>query len=250
LFRPADFVYKPGLVTVTTNARVPGGRESRTAPREVRLVRRLYVGMVVAAALAAVLVGCGTGRQTAMTRGQQLFKTCAPCHGEDGAGDLELRTPAIAGLPDWYIRAELHKFAHDIRGAHPDDSEGHRMRPMARSLYHPGDVEAVSAYVSGLPRVLRKNVLSGNVEAGKTNYTMSCIACHGPDGAGNMAVGAPPIAQQADWYLVVQLKKFKSGMRGMNPDDTTGTQMHAMSLIMQDTTAMHDVVAYVKTLAR
>lgn len=216
---------------------------------ELRL-RTLYVGTIAAALLWGLIAGCGVGRETVATRGRELFRTCVPCHGTDGGGLLALRTPGIAGLPDWYIRQELHRFATNLRGAHPDDAEGHRMRPMARSLYHPGDVEAVSAYVSGLPRVLRKNVLSGNVEAGKTNYTMSCIACHGPDGAGNMAVGAPPIAQQADWYLVVQLKKFKSGMRGMNPDDTTGTQMHAMSLIMQDTTAMHDVVAYVKTLAR
>jgi cytochrome c553 len=208
------------------------------------------IAMVVVAAIWAVIAGCGVGRMSAEERGRELFRTCAPCHGADGGGLLALRTPGIAGLPDWYIRQELHRFATNLRGAHPDDTEGHRMRPMARSLYRPGDVEAVSAYVSRLPRVLRNNVLTGNVDAGKTNYTMSCIACHGPDGSGNMAVGAPPIAQQSDWYLVVQLKKFKSGMRGMNPDDTTGTQMHAMSLIMQDTTAMHDVVAYVKTLAR
>jgi cytochrome c553 len=213
------------------------------------LLRRLYVGMVVSAAVAVALVGCGMGRQTAMTRGQQLFKTCAPCHGEDGAGDLELRTPAIAGLPDWYIRAELHKFAHDIRGAHPDDGEGHRMRPMARSLYREEDLETVAAYVAGLPRPSVKPITSGNATNGQTTYSTICVACHGADGNGNIAVAAPPIAHQADWYLMVQLEKFKTGMRGVNADDTTGAQMRAMSMTLQDTTAMHDVVAYIKTLS-
>lgn len=214
------------------------------------MLRKAYVGTIAVTGMVAVLAGCGSGRQTAMTRGAQLFKTCAPCHGENGGGDLTLRTPAIAGLPDWYLRTELRKFAHDVRGAHPDDAEGHRMRPMARSLYRPGDIEAVAGYVSGLPRVPVKAMMSGNVTAGETQFTTVCIACHGPDGGGNIAVGAPPIATQADWYLVRQLEKFKSGMRGTNPDDTTGAQMRAMSLTLQDTTAMHDVVAYIKTLSR
>ncbi|MFI5370133.1 MAG: c-type cytochrome [Candidatus Eisenbacteria bacterium] len=212
-------------------------------------MRKVYGGAIAVTGLVALLVGCGSGRPVATSRGAQLFKTCAPCHGEDGGGSLTLRTPSIAGLPDWYLRAELHKFAHDVRGAHPDDSEGHRMRPMARSLYHPGDVEAVAAYVSGLPRVPVKPMLSGNVAAGQTQFTTVCVACHGPDGSGNIAVGAPPIAGQADWYLVSQLEKFKTGMRGVNPDDTTGAQMRAMSMTLQDTTAMHDVVAYIKTLS-
>ena len=241
-------MYKPGLANALTDARGTGEPGPRT-PREVSLLRRLYVGMVVIAAAAAVLAGCGTGQQTAMTRGQQLFKTCAPCHGEDGAGDLALRTPAIAGLPDWYIRAELRKFAHDIRGAHPDDSEGHRMRPMARSLYREADLEAVAAYVAGLPRPSLKPITPGNATNGQTTYSTVCIACHGPDGNGNIAVSAPPIAHQADWYLMGQLEKFKTGMRGVNPDDTTGAQMRAMSMTLQDTTAMHDVVAYIKTLS-
>lgn len=213
------------------------------------MLRNVYVGTIVGVGLAAVLAGCGTGQQTAATRGEQLFKTCVPCHGQDGGGNLALRAPAIAGLPDWYLRTELRKFAHDIRGAHPDDTEGHRMRPMARTLYHPGDLEAVAGYVSSLPAVPQQHVLSGNVEAGQAQFTAVCIACHGPDGKGNIAVGAPPLTQQADWYMVSQLKKFKSGMRGVHPDDTTGTQMRAMSMTLQDTTAMHDVVAYIKTLA-
>ena len=36
-----------------------------------------------------------------MARGEELFETGAPCHGETGAGNADIETPAIAGLPQW-----------------------------------------------------------------------------------------------------------------------------------------------------
>ena len=48
---------------------------------------------------------------------------------------------------------------------------------------------------------------------GKASY-MLCLACHGPDGAGNVALNSPAIASQESWYLETQLKNFKSGIRG------------------------------------
>ena len=211
-------------------------------------MRKAFIGLALLALVSAFVAGCGT--PTPAEHGAQLFKTCAPCHGNDGQGDLNLRTPAIAGLPDWYLTAELTKFQHDIRGAHPDDMEGHRMRPMARTLYQKGDVEAVVGYVSKMKSKWVPPVMTGgNVTAGQQRYATVCIACHGADGHGGQALGAPPIAQQADWYLQAQLKKFKTGMRGAHPDDKSGAMMRAMSSTLPDTLAMRDVVAYVKTLA-
>ena len=45
-----------------------------------------------------------------------------------------------------------------------------------------------------------------------------------------------------------QLKKFKAGIRGANPQDTNGNTMRAMSAIMVDEQMMKNVVAYVTTL--
>ncbi len=213
---------------------------------EAALARKAFIGLLVLALVSALAAGCGT--QSRAARGKSLFRTCVPCHGPDGTGDLTLRTPAIAGLPDWYLTAELTKFQNDIRGAHPDDMEGHRMRPMARTLYHPGDVDAVAEYVSKLKPVWQAPVQSGDPAAGEKRYMSLCIACHGPDGRGQVAMKAPPLANQADWYLVAQLEKFKTGMRGANPQDVTGSQMRAMSSTLPDTAAMHDVVAFVKSL--
>lgn len=166
-----------------------------------------------------------------------------------GQGNLVLRAPAIGGLPEWYISNELNKFQQNIRGAHPDDMEGHRMRPMARTLYHPGDLEAVASYVSKLPMAKVQPMMTGDVAAGQARYTTICIACHGPQAQGQQAMNAPPLSQQADWYLMAQLEKFKTGMRGAHPKDFTGGQMRAMSSTLQDTTAMRNVVAYIKTLS-
>ena len=219
-----------------------------TPDLEAALSRTVFVGLIALALVAAIVAGCGT--PTPAEHGAQLFKTCAPCHGEQGQGNVTLRTPAIAGLPGWYLTLELTKFQQDIRGAHPDDLEGARMRPMARTLYQKGDVEAVVGYVSKMKPVWVPPLMTGgNVAAGQQRYATVCIACHGADGKGGQALGAPPIAGQADWYLQAQLKKFKTGMRGAHPDDKSGSMMRAMSSTLQDTLAMRDVVAYVKTLA-
>jgi cytochrome c553 len=215
---------------------------------EVALLNKAYIALIAAAILSAVAAGCGT--QTAVQRGQQLYETCSPCHGADGTGNLALRAPAIAGLPQWYVTAQLTKFKSDIRGAHPDDMEGHRMRPMARSLTQKGDIEEVAAHVSKMTAVWQKpDFAMADTAAGGATFRNVCITCHGENAMGNEALGAPPLANQHDWYMVAQLRKFHSGMRGAHPDDVTGAQMRAMSMTLADSVAMHDVVSYVKTLS-
>ena len=223
----------------------PGGTPG---DMEDALLKNVSSFLVAGAVALAVMAGCGRPA-TKAALGASLFRTCTPCHGLEGGGDLALRTPQIAGLPEWYVARELDKFAHDVRGAHPDDMEGHRMRPMARTLYRPGDIEAVAAFVSALPaRATPPSYSGANVADGQTRYSTICVACHMPDGAGNVATGAPRLLGQWDWYMVAQLQKFHSGMRGANPSDTMGQQMRAMSLTLEDSTAMHNVVAYIKTL--
>ena len=64
-----------------------------------------------------------------------------------------------------------------------------------------------------------------------------------------LALKAPKLTGQADWYLLAQLHKFKSGARGAHKDDATGAQMRAMASTLVDDQAMLDVVAYVRTLS-
>ena len=181
-----------------------------------------------------------------MERGAELFETCAPCHGDAGVGNPDIAAPAIAGLPQWYVEDQLRGFQDEYRGDHAEDLPGLRMRPMAVSLTRDGDVESVSQYVASLDAVYPASTLHGNAGAGGSSYVV-CVACHGEDGLGNPDLHAPPIVQLDDWYLLNQLRNFKSGARGARPDDTWGQTMRVNSLALTEE-AMQDVIAYVQTL--
>ncbi|WP_065257342.1 c-type cytochrome [Pseudomonas bananamidigenes] len=62
----------------------------------------------------------------------------------------------------------------------------------------------------------------------------TCVACHGADGQGNPALGAPRLAGQQAVYLETQLQNFKSGRRGYDVRDTHGTQMRAIASPLSD----------------
>lgn len=181
-----------------------------------------------------------------MERGAELFETCVPCHGEAGIGDVDIAAPAIAGLPQWYVEEQLRGFQNEYRGDHADDLPGLRMRPMALSLTRDGDVESVSQYVASLDPVFPESTLHGNAGAGAASYQV-CVACHGEDGLGNQDLHAPPIVRLDDWYLLNQLRNFKSGARGARDGDVWGQTMRVNSLALTDQ-AMQDVIAYVQTL--
>lgn len=182
--------------------------------------------------------------------GNELFAACVSCHGENGTGNATIAAPNIAGLPAWYVEAQLVKYRSGIRGNHPDDLEGLRMRPMSRQLMDEAEVKSVSAYVASLtPVKATGSVEGGNASAGAGSYA-TCLACHGDKGQGNQQLNAPPLAGQYDWYLLNQLKKFKAGVRGANPLDVTGGQMRPMSMTLPDEQAMKNVVAHISTFTR
>jgi cytochrome c553 len=200
--------------------------------------------------LVMTLSGCRPDGATPTQPGKALYAACQNCHGLDGAGNTKLAAPAIAGLPQWYVERQLDKFRTGIRGAHPDDLEGLRMRPMSRQMKTEDEVRAVAAYVAAMPKkVADPSVEGGDAAAGAASYAV-CLACHGADGKGNQQMNAPPLVGQHDWYLVAQLKKFKGGLRGANPKDITGGQMRPMSMTLADEQAMKNVVAHIQTLGK
>lgn len=202
----------------------------------------VVVSMVVGA-------GCSTAPVPPEERGADLFVDyCAPCHQDAATGDHDIGAPAIAGLPEWYILEQLHKYRDGRRGAHRDDAEGLRMRPMSRTLESDADVELVAAYVSSLPMSRPAATLAaGDADAGAKSYA-TCAACHGPDAKGNEQLHAPPLIVQQDWYLQRQLGKFKAGVRGVNPKDLYGNQMRPMAATLVDDKAVTDVVTHIQTL--
>ena len=211
------------------------------------MLRLPIFGKALLPLLLVATVACdATPPPVGLERGAELFETCAPCHGDAGVGKVDIAAPAIAGLPQWYVEDQLRGFQNEYRGDHADDLPGMRMRPMAVSLTREGDVESVAQYVASLEPVYPQSTLHGDAGAGAASYVV-CVACHGEDGLGNKDLHAPPIVQLDDWYLLTQLRNFKSGARGARTDDIWGQTMRVNSLALTDK-GMQDVIAYVQTL--
>lgn len=83
--------------------------------------------------------------------------------------------------------------------------------------------------------------------AGKAAY-MICSTCHGNEGEGNVALNAPALAGQEDWYLKRQINNFKNGVRGTHADDLYGMQMRPMAMTLTDDAKIDEVVAYITSL--
>jgi cytochrome c oxidase subunit 2 len=150
-------------------------------------------------------------------------------------------------MSTWYIEQELGKFESGARGMNFEDAEGMHMQPMALSLVSDDDVKAVSRYAAGLPRPKLVSPLDGDAKAGEALYA-TCMPCHGANGEGNEGLKSPPVAGVEDWYLATELRKFKTGVRGTNPEDQEGALMHNMAATLADEKAIRDVVAYMGTL--
>lgn len=185
-----------------------------------------------------------------LEKGESLFALCGQCHGANGGGNAEVLAPGIAGLPAWYVEAQLVKFKSGMRGLHAQDTGGLRMYPMSRWLQNEEEQKAVSAYVASLPAVSPDATLAqaGDPAKGQAYYAV-CSACHGPDGGGNQGMGAPPLAGLNDWYLLSSIQKYKKRIRGSLPGDALGLAMIGMVATLPDEAAVLDVIAHIQTLS-
>jgi cytochrome c553 len=83
-------------------------------------------------------------------------------------------------------------------------------------------------------------------DRGKAYFT-TCIACHGVESEGNVAMHAPNLTVQGVDYLVRQLRHFRTEVRG-GVKDFYGWQMNGRAKALPGDRAVRDVVAYIETL--
>jgi cytochrome c oxidase cbb3-type subunit 3 len=125
----------------------------------------------------------------ARAMGERLFLNyCAQCHGSDAHGGRGF--PNLADK-DWLYGGDPEKIRESITNG--------RMGVMPALGPGLGEekVKDVVAYVrslSGLPNDSLK------AQLGKDVFMQNCAACHGPDGKGNQAIGAPNLTDQIWLY--------------------------------------------------
>lgn len=161
-------------------------------------------------------------------------QVCAACHGPDGNSPTPVN-PSLAGMPAEYISTQLAHFKAGIR-VNPI------MQGMAAPL-SPADMRALGIHFSQQrPKGLAAKDAQ-LVQAGQKLYrggdaassVPACAACHSPDGAG-IPKNYPRLAGQHPDYVYAQLKAFKAGERGMDPEgkDANGRVMATIASRMSD----------------
>ncbi len=83
--------------------------------------------------------------------GEQVYQSCAACHGAQGQGNETMNGPALAGQNDWYLVTQLENFRDGYRGYDSEDTTGNQMRVMAENLSDE-DITNVVAYINTLGR--------------------------------------------------------------------------------------------------
>jgi cytochrome c553 len=100
---------------------------------------------------------------------------------------------------------------------------------------------------AGVILALATGVQAAGMSEGEKAYG-SCVACHGANAEGNVALGAPVLAGQHEAYLVRQLNNFKTGLRGADAGDVRGMQMRGMAAVLGDDATVGAVAAYLAGL--
>lgn len=171
--------------------------------------------------------------------GAEIFQSCRLCH---GAREMQ-RGPILDGLPGWYVAAQLKKLKNGVRGANPENRSAFLMASTMSALRSEKEIERVAEWISGLLPQNHLKTVRGDVEHGKTVY-QTCIPCHGEKGEGKIEQNSPPLNILEDWYLLDQLRKFKTSWRGGNPRDVEGRIMR-QTLASLDEKDFLDVVRYI-----
>ena len=121
----------------------------------------------------------------AMAIGERLFaNNCAQCHGADARGSKGFPNLTDA---DWLYGGAPEKIVETINGGRQGN-----MPPMAAAVGSAEDVKNVANYVLSLSGSPHNAVAA---ELGKAKFAV-CAACHGPDGKGNQALGAPNLTDK------------------------------------------------------
>lgn len=121
----------------------------------------------------------------AMSTAKNLFAlNCSSCHGSDARGAKDF--PNLTDQ-DWLWGGSEQTIYQTIANGRDN------AMPAWGPILHTDGVEEVLAYVLSLSgrESTSSSASADAIAAGKVRFAAICAACHGPDGKGNQALGAP-----------------------------------------------------------
>ena len=121
--------------------------------------------------------------------GERLFLTyCSPCHGSDAGGGR-----AFPNLRDhdWLYGGEPENIVTSITGGRMG------VMPAFGPVLGEEGVRDAAAYVRSLSQLPHDSL---KAQLGKPMFLQNCAACHGADGKGNQAIGAPNLTDNIWLY--------------------------------------------------
>jgi len=160
----------------------------------------------------------------AMGIGERLFgNNCAQCHGSDARGSK--------GFPnltdgDWIYGGSPETIAETITKGRTGV-----MPPMAAAVGTPDDVRNVANFVLSLSGSPHNSVAA---QLGKPKFVV-CAACHGPEGKGNPALGAPNLSDKVwlhGWGEAAIVAMVNSGKTNVMPafgERLSAEQIHVLA---------------------
>ncbi len=160
----------------------------------------------------------------AMAIGQRLFiNNCAACHGSDARGSKGF--PNLTDT-DWLHGGTPEKIEETITLGRTGV-----MPPMAAAVGSAADVHDVANYVLSLSGDPHNAIMAS---AGRTKFAV-CAACHGPDGKGNQAIGAPNLTDKISLHgwgeaaIVDMVEHGKTNVMPAQAGRLTPAQIHLLA---------------------
>ena len=144
--------------------------------------------------------------------GKAKAAPCAGCHGADG-NSANPEWPHLAGQHENYLVKQLLNF-----------KSGERVNALMAgqvAALSEQDMADLAAYYASLTGAGTGGADPAKVGMGETLYragnaasgVSACIACHGPNGAGNPLANFPSLGGQHATYTAIQLKAYRAGER-------------------------------------
>ena len=165
-----------------------------------------------------------------INKGKEKSVTCIACHGENGISVIPI-WPNLAGQHLIYLKSQMLEFRKG--------QNGKRNNPVMYGItltLSDDDIESLAMYYSSLDKSIGltkdEYLVKGQsiYRGGNLEYKIqACMACHGPNGQGNLPAGIPVLSGQHAQYVEQLLKNFRSGARSNDSNKMMRNIVHRMT---------------------